>query len=843
LFFAIFLQKTFHKNDIFLPLFGWFYGMCAWALGYQWNVMWLDTFAMLPLVTLGTIALLKDRKVILYTIALFCSILFNYYIGFFICIFVFLVFVCYQICTCRSIGRFFADLARIAVFSILAIGMTAILELPALAALQTTQSSVNAFPDSFALNILKSADYADARAAWAAYTTVVDGIKAPLKEAIAAAKEEGILRQVWIAATGLPRVLLETFGSEAPGLWWDAVKESFEPIMEGMRRIAGNMSGGLEPTFKEGLPNLYCGISTIIFAFSYLTIPKIKLREKLCCVCLLIFFMLSFLLRQLDYIWHGFHFTNMIPYRFSFLFCFVLLYMAYRAFLMRRELQLWQTVPAGMLTLCIFLCSDSYKESVFIMYNGILLGLYTLIFIVQKVEFRLPERSDRPALRKYFTNRRQRRQWATIALAVVMCGELIANLVNFGVHFPYTGITNYPKGTKDTAGIVDYIHEDDDLFFRTEVTHTQTLNDGALNGYYGISTFTSSANVRVTEFMKDLGYAAKNTYNRYCFEESSPVANLFLNLKYMIERDGRVEENPYFDQVINFDRVYLLENNAYLPLGFLAESELAELVFSSTQPNKFTFQNQLFTAATGIQTNVWDTKDNFMLSLEANGTVITSQSSAGYCAYNNDKAKTTLVYRYEFQNSGFFCLDLNMSARNNFSVWRNGKQLYSESISLPQTLAVSQVAPGDIVEVHITCDAHEKGTITIRGGLMNDAVFRAGYNVLAASTLELTEFSNTRVVGTIDCNRDGLMYTSIPQNGENWSVTVDGREAEISLVGNAMIGVQLTKGNHEIVFTYRNPSFELGWKVSLVCLLIFGGLAVLYYRPWLYQRKKGKYER
>jgi uncharacterized membrane protein YfhO len=87
------------------------------------------------------------------------------------------------------------------------------------------------------------------------------------------------------------------------------------------------------------------------------------------------------------------------------------------------------------------------------------------------------------------------------------------------------------------------------------------------------------------------------------------------------------------------------------------------------------------------------------------------------------------------------------------------------------------------------------------------------------------------------------MYTSIPQNGENWSVTVDGREAEISLVGNAMIGVQLTKGNHEIVFTYRNPSFELGWKVSLVCLLIFGGLAVLYYRPWLYQRKKGKYER
>ncbi len=34
-------------------------------------------------------------------------------------------------------------------------------------------------------------------------------------------------------------------------------------------------------------------------------------------------------------------------------------------------------------------------------------------------------------------------------------------------------------------------------FYRAETTHSQTLNDGALNGYHGISTFTSSANVKV----------------------------------------------------------------------------------------------------------------------------------------------------------------------------------------------------------------------------------------------------------------------------------------------------------------------------------------------------------
>ena len=141
LFFAIFLKRMFGKNDISIAIFGSFYGLCAWALGYQWNVMWLDTFALLPLVALGTVYLLRDRKFILYTVTLCLSIFINYYVGFFTCIFVLLSFICYQICRCRSVKDFFLDLGRIALFSVLAIGMTAVLELPALAALGKTYSS------------------------------------------------------------------------------------------------------------------------------------------------------------------------------------------------------------------------------------------------------------------------------------------------------------------------------------------------------------------------------------------------------------------------------------------------------------------------------------------------------------------------------------------------------------------------------------------------------------------------------------------------------------------------------------------------------------------------------
>ena len=45
MFFGIFLRKISRKQDFSTVMFGSFYGLCAWALGYQWNIMWLDTFA------------------------------------------------------------------------------------------------------------------------------------------------------------------------------------------------------------------------------------------------------------------------------------------------------------------------------------------------------------------------------------------------------------------------------------------------------------------------------------------------------------------------------------------------------------------------------------------------------------------------------------------------------------------------------------------------------------------------------------------------------------------------------------------------------------------------------
>ncbi len=776
LFFAVFLKGLYGRDDASLAVFGGLYGLCAWALGYQWNVMWLDTFALLPLVVLGMVRLLRDGRFLLYTLSLFLAIFANYYIGLFVCIFIFLLFFVWQICRWGGWGKFFRDLLRIALFSAIAIAMTAILELPTLAALQTTQSSVNKFPTTFRLNI--------------------------------------------------------------------ADEHTVKGLLDAMRQVAGNMGGSIEPTFKEGLPNVYCGIFPVMLMFLYLQSGNIRRRDKCCAVFLLLFFNASFIIRQLDYIWHGFHFTNMIPYRFSFLYSFVVLYMAYRAWLMRKSFSSRQILSAALLTVLLFACSEERTATVplelgsaewevplFAIYNLVFLWLYLLSMLYGKTTKPVPEDVSARKQRLAREENARIRRLSSWLLLGIMGLELVGTLVCFAVYFPGTGVSNYPRGTTYTESVIRYMHEreEDSLFFRAETTHSQTLNDGALNGYSGVSAFTSSANVKTTLFMQALGYGAKNTYNRYLFEESSPMANLFLGLKYMIDRDGKDKTSRYFADANHFGDTTLLENQAYLPLGFLAERDLAEYVFTSNG-NAFEFQNGLFTAATGLQEAAWRRIPGKDLTVIPNGLNITEDNGSGFIRYQDTENKSEVTFSYTVPQEGFACIHLTLPKRNDYYVSVNGVEKFKETISLPQMMAVGDVAAGDIIDIRVVCDEGENSTMTLDAAVLDPEVFRQGYEILGASTLELTEFEPAHLEGWIHCDRDGLLYTSIPQNG-NWSVTVDGKPAEIRLVGDCMVAVELSEGAHFVSYTYQNAAFSLGWKVSLASALVLLALVQLEYKP------------
>lgn len=815
LFFAIFLKKLFHKDDLSISIFGTLYALCSWALCYQWNIMWVDTFALLPLLMLGMVSLLKEKKFLLYTVTLFLSLVSNYYIGYMSCVFVLLSFFCYQICNFTTPKRFVDDFLRIGVFTVIAIGMTAVLTLPTLAALQTTHASSEKFPEGFQLNL--------------------------------------------------------------------ADENTWKGLLDAMRQVFGSLGAGniTDQSFKDSrLPNIYCGVGTLLLSFLFLSSRHIKLREKLCCTALALLILLSFVIKQLDYMWHGFHFANMIYNRFSFLLCFVLIFMAYRAWMMRRYFKPSQIAAAGIFTTGILLCSEKpagfdlwnlsfdwlkldrfdWKNLpnwqpdfndpealtlVYVVLNVLLMAFFLGVLFYGAAHKPVKWKATEKQLRAIVTERRNRRAAADAAFASIIVLEMLLSTVNFAGSFSFTGVSNYPLHTEHVSSAVRYMYErEDELFFRAETSHTSSLNDGALNGYMGISTFASSANVNVTKFMQTLGSPTSASWNRYVYEDTSPVTNLFLGLKYMIDRTSQTDintqekfsyvgrENPYWNQLYNRGSVYLLENTHYLPLGFLANTELGDLEFR-TSADYFPFQNDLFTAATGIQEPVFTFTPDEWLQIIPSNVTITSSRPDGYCDYTGSSSSGTLTYQYTANDTGLLCIDATMNS-NSFTVKKNGQKLFTETAGrwdVSQAFSLCQVAPGDVVEVVATIKANEDRHFTIKAALMDDAIFQQGYDILKASTLELTEFKSTHVTGTVNCNRNGLLYTSVPQTGSNWVAYVDGKQADITLVGNCMIGIELTKGQHTVELRYQNKAFATGMTVSVICTLALAVITVWFYKP------------
>ena len=100
-------------------------------------------------------------------------------------------------------------------------------------------------------------------------------------------------------------------------------------------------------------------------------------------------------------------------------------------------------------------------------------------------------------------------------------------------------------------------------------------------------------------------------------------------------------------------------------------------------------------------------------------------------------------------------------------------------------------------------------------------MFDQAYQLLQDETLQVTGAASGKIRGTVAAKKDGLLYTSIPYES-GWKVFVDGKKADLTLVGDALIGVRLAQGEHTVEFTYAPLHVYLGVLLSAagVCLFV-----------------------
>lgn len=737
LFFAVFLRKLFDRSDLSVVFFSLMYAFCAFICGYYWNAIWLDTVALLPLVTLGTIRLLKDRKYVLYTAMLALSVFCSYYVGLFTCIFVLLTFICYNICYWDDLGGFGSRLLRIAFFSLLGIGMTAVLTLPAFFGLQATSSADNTFPKEFALNIVSD--------------------------------------------------------------------KSIVGIVDGIRQIISQLGTGILPTSMEGLPNVACGSVTVVLAIAYFCTKNIPLREKLCAAGLLLFFCLSFLIRQLDYIWHGFHFPNMLPYRFSFLFSFVLLFMAYRAF---TQIDRWRWYH------CLYVAPFAvlFLFCVFSKQTALACILSTLIVLLTMAGLYL------------FSQKHISKNLFVLLLCSLLVVEAFVGSIRSAQQVGFTNGTSYPLADSDVQQVLDTMHEmqDDSVdLWRAEMALSQTLNDNALNGYNGISTFSSAANAKVSLFLKGIGLPASVAGNRYCYNETTPLNNLLLGLKYLIDRNGLSVERPYFEKVSESGNVKLLRNNAYLPMGIMLNSDVLE--YDSTlriNHTRTTNLNYLYQLLSGNRDELLSqfalSEHNADSGIEISGSGSQFNLRKTEDASGNGKA----YFTYHITEDCHFCVYTSASDLNTLSVSVNDTYLTSYNAKYGYLRDFGILHAGDKLTFSVAPKDDKTGTLTIYAGIFNDDAFDSLYQQLSKQKMSAATVTDTSFEGTITVEEEGICYFSIPYDS-GWTATVNGKKYSTVAVFDAFIGLRLGAGTHTVSLRYETPGFQTGLTISYVCLAIF----------------------
>lgn len=567
--------------------------------------------------------------------------------------------------------------------------------------------------------------------------------------------------------------------------------------------ILNQMLPNAELTYREGLPNLYCGMFVVILLVFYWISRTIPLREKLLNGAFLVFLIFSLNINKLDFIWHGFHFPNQLPYRYTFMICFLLIAMAYQVFQRVDEIRvnhLWILLAAGggYYLLAQKILTEHIKDLDLFVYSGLAwLALYVAILLLYK-KGRLPK------------------NLLLILTVILLTCEMASNTCTSIDQVGTTQRSNYYANEAGIAKLVKKTEGTDDRFGRTEMNDNYILNCPAMYHYKGISQFSSSLNANATALMEHIGVEGAPDKNRFNYNQTDPVTNAMLNIRYLIGKNLPIDDSD-FKQIAKSGNSRLYESIYPLSIGYMTADTIR--TWNYEQENPFMVLDDYVRAVTQNKyTSVFTEIEPVDVSA-ANIELSSTGDGMWDSTLKNETKKSKTILTYQAQQTG--------------------KQYLFIEADDADAITVSQEKKDDKIEIRNDCgsivnlgemDSGTEFTVTIeykegKGGsvvshvcTMDEAVWQDAYKMLSASMLDVTDYGDSCLKGTIDVQEDGVFVTSVPYEA-GWKLKVDGHTREINeLIGGAWISTSLSAGEHQIELSFRPPGLIAGLLITLASI-------------------------
>ena len=727
-------------------------GAMVFFIAYYWNIMWIDAMYLLPLVVLGIERIINKQKATFYIVTLAISFFSNYYMSYMICIFSVLYFLVY----------FFSN------YSIKEILPTKPIYVDEDGEIYNRKID-NVFYSRF----------------------VTSGLLFALGSFVA----------VGLAAVALLPTYYCLKACSATSGTFPSDYQFYNNIFD----FLANHLTSLEPTIRSSgedvLPNVYCGIITVMLVPLYIFCDKIKARERAAHIILLAVFFLGFNLNYLNYIVHAFHFPNDLPFRFSFIYSFVLISIAYKALVNIKSFSTKALLGSGVATILFAvlvqrLGSKNVTETS-IYLSIAFVAVYTVVLGLMK--------------KKNFAQ-------SAVSLLLMCCvfAEVaVSDTSHFVMSQQKPNFVNGYTEFRELKEKLDTVEGTDK--YRMELTDINTLMDASWFNYNGVSVFSSMAYEKSANLQHNLGLNS-NYINSYIYAPQTPVYNAMMSLKYLVNNDDSIMNEQLFEKVAENDRFVAYRNNYYLPLAYCVSEEVEKWNPSGTNP--FEIQNDYWTRATDvgdvfkkIPATTYKT-DNIR-----DDDTLLSENFTYYKDAVNESG--SIVRKYEIPESQNVYLYVDCQSAETFNISGTNGLSKTQTPDDPYVVDCGYFEKGEILTLEITIPADkESGYADIYAVGLDMTNFEAGYNKLSASAMNITEFTDTHIKGTVDVKASELVYTSINYD-EGWEITIDGEKIEPVAIGGALIGIDAAPGTHTIEMTYKPKGFMIGAIVSAGTLVAF----------------------
>lgn len=760
-FFSYYLRKSTGKNDFSISAFGVLYSFCGFFIAYYWNIMWIDAMALFPLVMLGIEQIIKHGKFRTYMFSLAVVMISNYYMAYIVCVFSVIYFLAmyfsrYSITEKINVTRYVDE----------------------------NGETIRKREKKNIIYLLRNSRFFNSGLRFAMASFAAAGISAVLLVPLY------FILQNSSATSG-------TFPTEP---------QTYFNIFD----FIANHLNSLEPTIRSSgedvLPNIYCGVITAMLAPLFLYSKHYSKREKVCYVVLLGLLFISFNLNMLNYIWHGFHYPNDLPYRLSYIYSFILLVMAFKAISHIKDYSPKMLLTTGIAALAfIILTQELGSKNVSdetIIISVIFIVLYTLVMILMSSG-------------KY--------QASALALLLFCCVVSEAAIGNTSHYVMQQQKTHYTSDYDKFVSIKRKLDErEENQFYRMELTDLRTRMDPSWYDYNGVSIFSSMAYENTSNLVNYLGIDG-NFINSYTYSGfQTPVFNMMTSLKYVVDNTTStpLPSEELFTKVTNISKFTAYENNYHLNIGYCVDKALSGWDYSNDNP--FIVQGDYFERSTGVS--------DVFTPIQIDGVSYSNicQFSSGletgeltfFREYDDSDASFTLEYTVDESKSYYLFIE---SANVEDVSISYADKVYDHNFDSEHIIDIGYVEAGTTVYIDIPISSGNSGYIDVYLNGLNYNNFVKGYEILKAQQLDIESFEETRIKGKVNAVEDCLFYTSIPYD-ESWQIYVDGEkvtteEMQECKIGNGFIGFNLTAGEHDIELKYVARGLTAGIIISVVTIL------------------------